>query len=69
METRTFQVPNIGCDGCVRTIRSEIGQLPGVEQVEADKDTRIVTVNWQAPASWALIKDKLVEIDYAPAEG
>lgn len=67
METRTFKVPNIGCDGCVRTINNEVSQLAGVQQVEADKNTRMVKVVWNSPASWEQIAGRLVEIDYAPA--
>ena len=66
METKTFKVPNIGCDGCVKTIKNEVGQLSGVQRVEADKDSKVVTVSWDKPASWQEIEGKLVEIDYAP---
>ena len=68
MEAKTFKVPNIGCDGCVSTIKNEVGQLAGVARVDADKDTKVVTVQWQDPASWQAIESKLVEIDYAPAQ-
>ena len=35
METKTFKVPNIGCDGCVSTIKNEIGHLAnGVKESE-----------------------------------
>jgi copper chaperone CopZ len=68
MEAKTFKVPNIGCDGFVSTIKSEIGQLAGVARVDADKDTKVVTVQWQNPASWQVIESRLVEIDYAPAQ-
>jgi len=68
METKTFKVPNIGCDGCASTIKNEIGQLAGVARVDADKDTKVVTVQWQNPASWQGIESRLVEIDYAPAQ-
>ncbi len=67
MDRKTFQVPNIGCDGCVRTIKTEVAQIPGVQSVDADQDTKMVTVAWGEPASWKLIENKLVEIDYAPA--
>jgi copper chaperone len=67
METKTFAVPNIGCDGCVRTIKTEIGEIAGVKQVDADENTKIVTVKWDNPASWMAIENKLVEIDYPPA--
>lgn len=68
METKTFEVPNIGCDGCVRTIKNELGALAGVQQVDGNKDTRHVTVTFDAPATWDVIVAKLNEIDYAPAE-
>lgn len=69
MDRKTFQVPNIGCDGCVRTIKTELSDLPGVNRVEADVKTKVVTVEWDNPANWQQIKDTLKEIDYAPAEG
>ena len=67
MSKKTFQVPDIGCDGCVRTIKSEVGQLAGVQRVDADVNTKIVTVEWDTPASWEQIEGKLVEIEYPPA--
>ena len=67
MERKTFQVPNIGCDGCVKTIKSEVSQITGVKQVEADVKTKVVTVEWDTPASWQGIESKLVEIEYPPA--
>jgi copper chaperone CopZ len=68
METKTFEVPNIGCEGCVRTIKNELSALAGVQRVEGSKDTRQVTVVFEAPATWDGIVAKLREIDYAPAE-
>lgn len=66
MQSKTFTVPNIGCDGCVRTIVSELSAQPGVASVVGDKDTKMVTVQWDIPASWETIQAKLVEIDYPP---
>ncbi len=68
MQTKTFEVPNISCKHCVMTIKNEVGDLAGVTSVDADKDTRQVTVAWDAPASWDQIKALLVEINYPPAE-
>lgn len=67
MERKTFQVPNIGCDGCVRTIKNEVSEIPGVQQVDAAVETKTVTVEWNEPATWQKIVDTLKEIDYAPA--
>ncbi len=68
METKTFQVPNIGCDNCVRTISNEVTAIKGVKQVQGDVDTKTVTVAWERPATWDEISSKLAEIDYAPAQ-
>ena len=67
MESKTFQVPNIGCDGCVKTIKNELSTIKGVQQVEGAVDTQTVTVSWQAPATWEQIVNTLEEIEYAPA--
>ncbi len=66
MESKTFVVPNIGCNGCVNTIKTEVGQLPGVTRVDADVNTKVVVVQWDAPAEWAGIEATLKELDYAP---
>ncbi len=67
MEKITFEVPNIGCDGCVRTIRNELSEIPGVKVVDGVVDSKTVTVEWESPATWQKIADVLTEIDYAPA--
>ena len=67
MERKTFEVPNIGCDGCVRTIQSEVGQISGVKAVDGVVETKMVTVEWDTPATWQKIANVLMEIDYAPA--
>jgi copper chaperone CopZ len=66
MDKKTFLVPNIGCDGCVRTIVNELSQLAGVAKVSGDVDTKMVTVEWGDPATWTGISETLAGIDYAP---
>lgn len=68
MPSKTFEVPNISCKHCTMTIQREVGELPGVQRVQADVDTRQVTVEWDTPATWEQIKALLVEINYPPAE-
>lgn len=65
-EIKTFHVPNIGCEGCVRTIQQAIGEVPGVTKVIADLGTKTVVVEWEPPADWPQIESRLREIDYAP---
>lgn len=66
METKTFKVPAISCMHCVHTIKMEVSDLPGVQSVEADKDTQMVTVTWAPPADWDTIRQTLTEINYPP---
>jgi copper chaperone CopZ len=68
MEKKTFVVPNIGCDGCVRAIKAEVGQIAGIKHVEGNVSTKTVTVEWDSPATWSQIVSALTEIEYAPAE-
>jgi len=68
METRTFKVPNMTCNGCVSTVKGEIEQITGVAHVDVNKPAQLVTVEWQTPASWQLIEQKLIEIEYPPFE-
>ena len=66
MQTKTFKVPNISCGHCVHTIQNEVSELTGVKKVEALQDTKMVTVEWEAPQTWDNIKALLTEINYAP---
>ena len=67
MTTVTLHVPNISCAHCVHTIKTEVGELPGVKTVEANEQTKVVTIAFDPPADRAGIEALLAEIDY-PAE-
>lgn len=68
MPSKTFQVPNISCGHCTRTIENEINDLDHIISVSADKDTKTVVVEWETPQTWENINDLLIEINYPPAE-
>lgn len=68
MNTKTVSVPNIGCDGCVRTIQNEIKEVAGVVDVKADLKTKLVSVKWDDKTNWQTIASKLAEIDYPAVE-
>ena len=67
-ETKTFSVPNISCEHCVRSIKNEVSEIVGVASVQADEKTKVVTVAWDKPATWDQIKATLTEIEYPPVE-
>ena len=67
MTSLTLHVPNISCAHCVHTIQTELGELPGVRRVQANEQTKNVTVAFEPPASSDSIRALLAEIDY-PAD-
>ena len=66
MQTKTFKVPGISCGHCVNAIQNEVGDLDGVSSVVASQETKMVTVEWDAPQTWEEIKALLAEINYPP---
>lgn len=67
MTTVTYSVPNISCGHCVHTIQTELSDVPGVQTVKADMESKKVEIVFEAPASEEKIKALLVLIDYPVA--
>jgi copper chaperone CopZ len=68
MTTKTFIVPNISCAHCTHTIEMELSDLAGVTDVNAELDTKQVTVAWEEPATWDAIQSLLADIHYPPQQ-
>ncbi len=68
MEEKKIHIPTISCGHCVMTIKREVEELEGVNSVEGDEKTKMVTIKWENPATWDKIADTLKEAGY-PAEG
>lgn len=66
MNSKTFTVPNISCGHCTHTIEMEVSELTGVKKVTAVENSKQVTVEWEAPATWEQIQATLQEISYPP---
>jgi len=67
MKTITYHVPAISCGHCVHTIESELSDLPGVAKVGAEMDSKMVTIQFDDPATEEKIKQLLAEINYPVA--
>jgi len=67
MERITYLVPNISCMHCVHTIKTELLEQNGVRSVEADKDSKQVTIEFDPPASEESLKSVLQELNYPVA--
>lgn len=69
MASKTVKVPKISCGHCTSTIEREVSDLEGITSVKADKDSKMVTIEWNEPSiTWTQIAELLDEIGY-PAEG
>jgi copper chaperone len=44
-ETVTYSVPAIHCAHCAMSIREEVSEVEGVDDVAVDLDTKVVTVS------------------------
>ena len=43
-ETVTYRVPAIHCAHCGMSIREEVSEVDGVDQVDVDIDSKVVTI-------------------------
>jgi copper chaperone len=44
MTTKQFRVPGVSCQHCVSSVTQEVTALDGVQKVEVDLATKLVTV-------------------------
>jgi len=66
VNTLIYNIPAISCHHCVHTIKMEVGEIPGVQSVEGDPQTKQITIVYQAPATPEQIEQLLTEINYPP---
>jgi copper chaperone len=53
-DTMTYTVPKIHCAHCAESIREEVSEVPGVQAVEVDIDSKVVTIGGEALSDDAL---------------
>lgn len=44
MSEITYTVPDMSCDHCKQAVSAELAEVAGVESVDVDLDTKLVTV-------------------------
>jgi copper ion binding protein len=64
MNTLTVKAPAISCGHCVKTIQTEVAEITGVQAVKADEKTKMVTINFDSPATKEAIEKLMAEIGY-----
>jgi copper chaperone CopZ len=65
-ETAVYAVPAIHCPHCATSIREEVSEVEGVEEVEVDLDTKVVTISGHALDDVAL-RAAIAEAGYEAA--
>ncbi len=65
MEMVTMKAPDISCEHCVATVKKTAGQFPGVQSVEADAETKIITLTYNpGQVDLAQVEEALAEEGY-----
>ncbi len=59
----TYDVPAIHCAHCAMSIREEVSEVEGVEQVDVDLETKVVTIHGRDLEDSAL-RGAIVEAGY-----
>lgn len=53
---KTYVVPDISCEHCVRAITTELDSIPGVEVLNIDIPTKVVAVRYDE----SVVEDQIV---------
>lgn len=64
METITYKVPGIHCHHCVHTIKMELSDMDGVQSVDVNGESKMVSIQFESPATTEKIEQLLQEINY-----
>ncbi|WP_296686890.1 heavy-metal-associated domain-containing protein [Flavobacterium sp.] len=66
MKTEEIKIANLKCGGCATTIKKELLELDGVNEVKVDNDNDSVTVTYKDEVRSRII-DKLHQLGYPEA--
>jgi copper chaperone len=65
MVTTRLTAPDISCEHCVATVKKTAGQFAGIQSVDADVETKIITLTYDpAQVNLAQVEDALAEEGY-----
>ncbi|MDP8942815.1 MAG: heavy-metal-associated domain-containing protein [Actinomycetota bacterium] len=66
-EQQTYLVEGMSCDHCRVAVADEVGLVPGVESVDVDLESRLVTVRGQGISGQAVL-EAIAEAGYEVRE-
>ena len=64
MKELKLKVEGMVCEGCENRVKSAISVMDGVENVDSNHNTGIVTVNVKEDLDIAKIKEKIEDLGY-----
>jgi copper chaperone len=67
MTTSTYTVTGMTCGHCVSSVQEEVGEVPGVTDVDVDLDSGLVEVSGAGVLDDAAIRAAIVEAGYQVA--
>jgi copper chaperone len=68
MQTINIAIDNLKCGGCAASIRKAIEKFPTVKNVEIDKETESITVEYEGELSRETVAQTLLSLGY-PEKG
>lgn len=60
----TFQVQNLKCGGCAKTISNKLSEMEGIQSVIVEKDSASVSFEHQSADVATFVKDALKQLGY-----
>lgn len=66
MKTTTYTIPSIHCMHCAHTIKMELNEIKGVNNVEVDVQNKKVSITHEDSVMEDQIINTLRDINYAP---
>ncbi|MGY1653229.1 heavy-metal-associated domain-containing protein [Geodermatophilus sp. SYSU D01119] len=67
MSTATYTVTGMTCQHCVASVTEEVGEIPGVTEVQVDLASGGLTVTSDAPVDDAAVRAAVEEAGYEVA--
>lgn len=64
MQTKTYTVVGMTCGHCVNSVSAEVGQIPGVTDVQVDLGNGAVTVTSDRPVDDEAVRAAVDEAGY-----
>ena len=64
MSTETYTVSGMTCGHCVSSVSEEVGELPGVTDVQVELESGLLTVTSDAPVGTDAVRGAVEEAGY-----